>query len=103
MKERDRNIKGPQAHSDSTSPPAKAPLKNPALPWRVAAGGLITLLLIWFVIQNSHPVEVRLFWWTGAFPMIMVLAAVVVATILIRETLGSIRRRRRRRGRRKGG
>jgi len=54
----------------------------------------VALLLIWFIVQNAHTVRVNLFWWSGAYPMILVMAAVAIASILVWETLNLLRRRR---------
>lgn len=83
-------------HSKPESPPsAPGPQKSP-FPWKVAGGGALALLLIWFVLQNSHSVKVNFLWWSGAYPMIFLMAAVAVAAILVWETLALLRRRRRR-------
>lgn len=99
MRGRDRDSNQPQV------PPAPVPAepgtskKRIAFPWKVAGGGVVALALVWFVIQNSHAVEVHLFWWRGAFPLVLIMATVTVAGILAWETLRLVRRRRVKKGR----
>lgn len=96
MKGRDRESRQPQVPPDPGTAQPETPRRRPTFPWKVAAGGTIALLLTWFVIQNSHAVEVRLFWWRGNFPLVLVMATVTVAGIVAWETLRIVRRRRRR-------
>ncbi len=82
------------------SPKPETPQSQPSpekssFPWKVAGGGALALLLTWFVLQNSHSVKVNFLWWSGAYPMILLIAAVAVAAILVWETLTLLRRRRR--------
>ena len=74
--------------------PLKAIRRNPPFLGKVAGGGALALLLILFVIQNSHSVQVNLFWWSGEYPMVLLMAAVAVSAILVWETLSLWRRRR---------
>jgi uncharacterized integral membrane protein len=69
---------------------------------KMIIGGIVALLLIWFIIQNSHPVEVHLLWWQGSFPMVLVMAAAIFAGIAVWETLWLFRRRQRKRAGDKG-
>ena len=94
MKGRDRDSQQPDVPPDPGPAQPETPRKRPAFPWRVAGGGVVALVLIWFVIQNSHGVQIRLFWWRGTFPLILVMATVAVAGIVAWETLRLIRRRR---------
>ncbi len=98
MKDRDQKRTTGKPIEPSASISA-APAEKSAFPWRVAGGGGLALLLIWFVLQNSHSVQVNLFWWSGNFPMIFLMAAVSVAAILVWEALALLRRRRRKRAR----
>lgn len=92
--EREKTTGGPpEPIPDATE---AAPVKT-GFPWRVAGGGALALALIWFVIQNSHSVQVNLFWWSGNYPMILLLAGVAVAAIVVWEALALLRRRRRKR------
>ena len=91
--DRDQGIGGP---SKPDKPPSGPPQEKSSFPWKVAGGGALALLLVWFVLQNSHSVKVNFLWWSGAYPMILLMAAVAVAAILVWEALAVIRRRRRR-------
>ncbi|MCQ3803912.1 MAG: hypothetical protein OXC98_00345 [bacterium] len=93
MKDRDRDIAKDPA-PDQVPAESPTPLKESTFPWKVAGGGIVALLLIWFIVQNAHTVRVNLFWWSGAYPMILVMAAVAIASILVWETLNLLRRRR---------
>ena len=96
MKERN----GEDPASDLSPPvthPAESPSRGASFPWKVTGGGALALVLIWFVLQNSHPVEVNLFWWSGDYPMILVVAGVAVAAIVVWETFARFRRRRKKR------
>jgi len=95
MKNSDRD-QGKDGHSNPETPPSGSGLDKSSFPWKVAGGGALALLLIWFVLQNSHSVKVNFLWWSGAYPMILLMAAVAVAAILVWETLALLRRRRRR-------
>ena len=90
--EREKATGGPP---EPAPPPTEAAPEKTAFPWRVAGGGALALALIWFVVQNSHPVQVNLFWWSGNYPMILLLAGVAVAAIVVWEALALLRRRRR--------
>ena len=92
MKDRDR--KTTEGQSPAPIPPVESHKEKPSFPWKVAGGGALALLLIWFVIQNSHSVQVNLFWWSGEYPMVLLMAAVAVSAILVWETLSLWRRRR---------
>ena len=81
----------------ASQPSGETTADRTGFPWKVAGGGALALLLIWFVVQNSHSVQVNLFWWSGTFPMILLIAAVAVAAIVVWETLALLRRRRRKR------
>lgn len=96
MRDRDQDTDKDPA-SDQVPAKSAAP-REATFPWKVAGGGTLALLLIWFVIQNSHSVRVNLFWWSGAYPMILVIAAVAVASILVWETFALLRRRRKKKG-----
>ena len=86
---------GMGAPSEPETPQSQPSPKKSTFPWKVAGGGALALLLIWFVLQNSHSVKVNFLWWSGAYPMILLIAAVAVAAILVWETLALLRRRRR--------
>ena len=93
-----RNRKTTEGRSPAPVPPTVESHKEKfSFPWKVAGGGALALLLIWFVIQNSHSVQVNLFWWSGEYPMILLMAAVAVAAIVVWETLVLWRRRRKKR------
>ncbi len=97
MKDRDR--KTTEEQSPSPVPPTvESHKEKSSFPWKVAGGGALALLLIWFVIQNSHSVQVNLFWWSGEYPMILLMAAVAVSAILVWETLSLWRRRKKQAG-----
>lgn len=94
---KDERPKTDPARSAAVPPAdAKATPERFAFPWRVVGGGGLALLLIWFVLQNSHSVRVNLFWWSGNFPMILLMAAVAIAAIVVWEALALVRRRRKR-------
>ena len=95
MKDSDRD-QGKGALSRPGTPPSGPSPRNLSFPWKVAGGGGLALLLIGFVLQNSHSVKVNFLWWTGAYPMILLMAAVAVATILVWEALALLHRRRKR-------
>lgn len=97
MRDRDRETAKDPAPDQV---PAKSDVvpRESTFPWKVAGGGTLALLLIWFIIQNSHSVRVNLFWWSGAYPMILVIAAVTIASILVWETFALLRRRRNKKG-----
>ncbi len=87
---------GKSAPSTPDKPPSVPGAEKSSFPWKVAGGGALALLLIWFVLQNSHSVRVNFLWWSGSYPMILLMAAVAVAAILVWEALALLRRRRRR-------
>lgn len=89
---RDKDMSAP---AGPEKPPPEPPPEKSRFPWKVAGGGLLALLLVWFVVQNAHSVKVNFLWWSGAYPMILLLAGVAVATILVWETLTLLRRRKR--------
>ena len=97
MKDRDRKTTEGQAHAP-VPPMVESHKEKSSFPWKVAGGGALALLLIWFVIQNSHSVQVNLFWWSGEYPMILLMAAVAVSAILVWETLSLWRRRKKQAG-----
>ena len=97
MKDRDRKTTEGQSHAP-VPPTVESHKEKSSFPWKVAGGGALALLLIWFVIQNSHSVQVNLFWWSGEYPMILLMAAVAVSAILVWETLSLWRRRKKQAG-----
>ena len=95
MKNRDSD-QGMGGPSQPKTPPSGPGPEKSSFPWKVAGGGALALLLVWFVLQNSHSVDVNILWWSGAYPMILLMAAVAVAAILVWEALALHRRRRKR-------
>lgn len=53
--------------------------------WRLRAGvgGVLAVLGIWFVVENSESTRVHLFFWTVSVPLIWVLLAMVLLGVLI--------------------
>jgi len=53
--------------------------------WRLRAGvgGVLAVLGIWFVVENSETTRVQLFFWTVRVPLIWVLLAMVLLGVLI--------------------
>ncbi|HEY5184734.1 MAG TPA: LapA family protein [Actinomycetes bacterium] len=53
--------------------------------WRLRAGvgGVLAVLGIWFVVENSETTRVQLFFWTVSVPLIWVLLAMVLLGVLI--------------------
>lgn len=61
----------------------------------IGAGVLAALLLI-FVFQNTHDVEVTFFFWTFTGPLWLVLLASIVVGLIALELATTVVRRRRR-------
>lgn len=65
-----------------------------AFPWKVAGAGVLALFLIWFVLQNSHSVRFNFLWWSGRYPMVVLLALVAFGSVLAWEGFTHLRQRR---------
>ena len=92
---------------DRPSPASPDPDRSPAgggesaFPWKVAGAGILALLLIWFVLQNSHTVRFNFLWWSGRYPMVVLLALVAFGSVLAWEGFTHLRRRRNRKAARR--
>lgn len=53
--------------------------------WRVRSGvgGVLAVLGIWFVVDNSETTRVQLFFWSVSVPLVWVLLAMVLLGVLI--------------------
>jgi uncharacterized integral membrane protein len=103
-------------HPDETlggelPPPPEEAVSEPTLPptppvealssigprWGLIIGIILAIPLIVFLAQNTQSVEINFINWSAQVPLVSVLAATVVLTVIITEVIGLFVRRRRRR------
>ncbi len=65
--------------------------------WGLIIGIVLAIPLIVFLAQNTQSVEINFINWSAEVPLVSVLAATVVLTVVITEVIGLFVRRRRRR------
>ena len=80
--------------SDRRLPP-RDDLK-PEFPWRVILFLLLAVLVVVFAVQNTQSVELRILGWSWELPLVIIILATVVVSVLLAEILGGIIKRRRR-------
>jgi uncharacterized integral membrane protein len=102
-------------HPDDTlggelPPPAGEVVSEPTLPpppqveaptglgprWGLIIGIIVAIPLIVFLAQNTQSVEINFINWSAQVPLVSVLAATVVLTVVITEVIGLFVRHRRR-------
>jgi uncharacterized integral membrane protein len=66
------------------------------LRWGLILGIILSIPLIVFLAQNTQSVTINFLAWTGQIPLVAVLGATVVVTIVIDELIGLAVRSRRR-------
>ncbi len=64
--------------------------------WGLIIGIVLAIPLIVFLAQNTQSVEINFINWSAQVPLVSVLAATVVLTVIITEVIGLFVRRRRR-------
>jgi uncharacterized integral membrane protein len=67
------------------TPSGRSPSPSWRQDWRLRAGvgGVLAVLGIWFVVENSESTRVQLFFWTVSVPLIWVLLAMVLLGVLV--------------------
>ncbi|HEX2404819.1 MAG TPA: lipopolysaccharide assembly protein LapA domain-containing protein [Acidimicrobiia bacterium] len=78
------------------SPPVEAPTSTGPR-WGLIIGLILAVPLIVFLAYNTQLVEINFINWSAQVPLVSVLAATVVLTVIITEVIGLFVRRRRRR------
>jgi len=91
----------PKPTTPSTSDPLRAS-RTSGLWIAVAASGIVLVLLIVFIAQNTDPVSVRFLGWEGETPLAIAILVATAAGLFLATIAGSLRilqlRRRIRRG-----
>ncbi|HKZ29828.1 MAG TPA: lipopolysaccharide assembly protein LapA domain-containing protein [Acidimicrobiia bacterium] len=64
--------------------------------WAFIVGVILTAAIIVLAVQNTDPVQVQLFLWETAAPLIIVMLITALVAILIDEMIGLVIRRRKR-------
>ena len=96
-----RGAKDSSSPASPALPDRSAGSGESTFPWKVAGAGILALLLIWFVLQNSHSVRFNFLWWSGRYPMVVLLALVAFGSVLAWEGFTHLRQRRIRRAARR--
>jgi uncharacterized integral membrane protein len=68
----------------------------PAIPWRIALFLLLAVVVVVFAVQNTQDVELRFLGWSWSLPLVIIILATVVVSVLADEVLGAVLKRRRR-------
>src|SRR3954447_437007 len=81
------------AHSPSRMAPAKqVPLTRAGAAWMgVGAAALVAIMLIIFLVQNTHQVSVNFLWMTTSTSLALMLLIAAVGAVLITVILGTTR------------
>ncbi len=66
-------------------------------PWGFLLAAPILALVVVFAVQNSEPVPVEFFSWSGEFATSIVVAVTVIVTVILTQLIGMVTRRRKRR------
>jgi len=84
----------PDAGTDSAPAPAKDPLRGSRTSgiWVAVVGlGLVLLLLVIFIAQNTQSVSVSFLGWSGQTPLAVALLIATVAGLFLAAVAGSLR------------
>lgn len=98
----DPSATGPGTPGDPEQPPAATPpagrdpdplrgSRTSGVWLAVVAGGLILVLLIIFIAQNTDPVSVRFLGWEGETPLAVALLVATVGGLFLATVAGSLR------------
>ena len=68
-----------------------------AIPWRLVAALVLLGLIVTFALQNTKSVDVNLLFWDFGIPLIVVITATMVISVLFGDIIGWWWRRRKRR------
>jgi len=83
----------PAANASSTVAPAKqVPLTRAGAAWMgVSAAALVAIMLIIFLVQNTHQVNVNFLWMSTSTSLALMLLIAAVGAVLITVILGTTR------------
>ena len=84
----------PDAGTDSAPAPAKDPLRGSRTSgiWVAVVGlGLVLLLLVIFIAQNTQSVSVSFLGWSGSAPLAVSLLVATLAGLFLAAVAGSLR------------
>ena len=83
----------PIANASSTAAPAKqVPLTRAGAAWMgVSAAALVAIMLIIFLVQNTHRVNVNFLWMSTSTSLALMLLIAAVGAVLITVILGTTR------------
>ena len=85
---------GPDTRPDAAPAPAKDPLRGSRTSgiWVAVVGlGLVLLLLVIFIAQNTQSVNVSFLGWSGQAPLAVALLIAAVAGLFLAAVAGSLR------------
>ncbi|MGZ5398662.1 MAG: LapA family protein [Nocardioides sp.] len=81
---------GPAAPASTSSDPLRAS-RTSGLWIAVAASGIVLVLLIVFIVQNTDPVNVRFLGWEGETPLAVAMMVATAAGLFLATIAGSLR------------
>ncbi len=72
------------------------------IPWRLIAVLALVVIVAIFAVQNTQPVELRLFGWSWELPLVLIIVFTAAISVTAEAILGGLIRRRRRQRRQPG-
>lgn len=75
------------------------PPDRPGIPWRLGLFLVLMVLVVVFAIQNTQEVELKFLAWSWQLPLVVIILATMVVSVVLDEVLGGIIKRQRQRRR----
>ena len=82
-----------------TGEPPKAPARDIAFPWRLVIALSVFGLIVLFALQNTETVDVKFIVWDFGIPLIVVITATMVLSVIFGDMIDWWWRRRKRKRR----
>jgi uncharacterized integral membrane protein len=82
----------PPPAQPQTAAPARVPRTRTGAAWiALIAAALLAVLLIVFLVQNTHSTEISFLWMTTSTPLAVALLIAAVGSVLLTLTVGTVR------------
>lgn len=95
----DEHFDEPEDHAppvEEPAPPVPTRPERAGFPWGFLVGSTLLAAVVVFAVQNSDPVPIRFFGWSGDFPLSIAVAVAVFGAVILTQSIGALSRRRRR-------
>lgn len=70
---------------------------SPPIPWRLGVFLLLAVLVVVFAVQNTQDATLHFLGWSWSLPLVIIILATVVVSVILDEVLGAVIKRRQRR------